>query len=223
MPTLEEIVKAEHDVLALETQIAGCPPFVAANDLDDVRTRPSILRYPHPAVVNPLAGAKGTAFVVDCASLKSKVLWVGTANDEYRKDYLLFLNANYNLGLSSIPTKFDVDHLFNRSRAKAYSLQFIRVALVDFAANRSHGAAYEKDITINEAMRSRKTMYLMDEMSSMKYFGFLSPLRDDPRDSEINAYATFAASRLGLNRAEVIKSIEYLRKTASTPWARRNP
>ena len=78
----------------------------------------------------------------------------------------------------------------------------------------------EKDITRNEASRERSDMKLMDEITSMKYFGFLSPLRDDPRESEIAAYATFAASTLGLDREQIRNSVLYLRQKASTPWAR---
>ncbi len=70
-------------------------------------------------------------------------------------------------------------------------------------------------------MRVRKDMKLMDEISSMKYFGFLSPLRDDPREAEIDAYAAFAATKLGLNATEVKENALYLRKKASTPWARK--
>ena len=159
---------------------------------------------------------------MDCPSLQSTALWVGASNSYYRQDYLHFLNVTYGLGLSSIPTRYDVDHLYNRSRAQIYALQFIRTALIGQAANRSHGAAYEKDVTINEAARSHRPMKLMDEITSMKYFGFLSPLRDDPRQEEIDAYCTFAAAKLGLDPTEVRKSLELLRKKASTPWARKN-
>ena len=168
-----------------------------------------------------LKGAKGVAFVMDCPSLHSTALWVGTGNNDYRQDYLRFLNVTYGLGLTSIPARYDVDHLYNRSRAQTYALQFIRTALIGQAANRSHGAAYEKDLTINEAARSHQSMKLMDEVTSMKYFGFLSPLRDDPRPEEINAYCAFAAAKLGLDPNEVRQSIELLRKKASTPWARK--
>jgi hypothetical protein len=61
----------------------------------------------------------------------------------------------------------------------------------------------------------------MDEIACMKYFGFLPPLRSDPRDEEIDAYATFAAAKLGLDADDVRNSVLYLRKKASTPWARR--
>ncbi len=215
------VIQREHNALAAETRVAQCPPLVAVNNMDDVARVPSKLRWNHPTSVTALAGAKGAAFVVDCQSLESTALWVGTANDSYRDDYLKYLTTTYSMDISKVPANYDVDHLYNRSRARMYGLQFIRVALVAGPANRSHGGAYEKDITTNEALRVRKDMKLMDEISSMKYFGFLSPLRNDPRESEIAAYSNFAATKLGLDPAEVRESILYLRKKASTPWARK--
>jgi hypothetical protein len=213
------VIRHEQDALATETRIAQCPPFVAVNNLDDVARLPTKLRWDHKATVETLAKARGGAFIVSCPSLNSAVLWVATDNNDYRKDYLNFLNVTYGLELSSIPTPYDVDHLYNRSRAQMYGLKFIRLALVGHSANRSHGAAYEKDITTNEALRVRRDMKLMDEITSMKYFGFLSPLRNDPRDQEISAYATFAAAKLGLHSQEVRNSVLYLREKASKPWA----
>jgi hypothetical protein len=216
------VIRREHDALATETRIAQCPPFVAVNNMDDVARLPTKLRWEHKTTVGMLPQAKGTAFIVDCTSLNSTDLWVATENNAYRADYLNFLNTTYGLDLSSIPVPYDVDHLYNRSRAQMYGLRFIRLALVGHAANRSHGAAYEKDITTNEALRTRRDMKLMDEITSMKYFGFLSPLRSDPRDEEVSAYATFAAATLGLDPIEVRKSVLYLREKASKPWAAKN-
>jgi len=215
------VIRREHDALASETRIAQCPPIVAVNDMDDIGRIPRSLRDSHPTTVTALAGAKGAAFVVDCPSLDSTVLWVGTGNDDYRSDYAVYLNSIYKLKLPRVPAEYDVDHLYNRARAQMYGLQFIRVALVAGAVNRSHGASVEKDLTVNEALRVRKGMKVMDEIASMKYFGFLSPTRSNPRDSEIDAYATFAATRLGLDAAEVRQSVKYLRDKASTPWAKK--
>jgi hypothetical protein len=216
---LGEVIKREQDSLAAETRLAGCPPFVAVNNLEDVTRYPSQLRHNHPATVQALSGSKGTAFIVESPSLKGDALWVGTENNHYRDDYLAFLNARHGLKLSTIPKPFDVDHLYNRERAMIYGLRFVRTALVGRSANRSHGAAYEKDLTRNEALRQRRDQKLMDAVSCMKYFGFLSPLRDDPREDEIQAYLAFAATKLGLDPMAERESILYLRQKASTPWA----
>lgn len=215
-----DVIKLEQDALAAETRVASCPPYVAVNDIDDVLTKPNTLRAKHPATCRALAGSKGAAYIVDCPSLNASALWVGTDNHKYRDDYCTFLNFVYGLNLGRIPKPYDVDHLYNRARGENYKLRFLRVALVTHSVNRSHGAGPEKDVTANEALRDTKGRpKLMDEIASMKYWGFLPPLRDDPRDSEIGAYATFAAAKLGLDPKQVRESILYLRDKASTPWA----
>lgn len=216
-----EVIRREHDALALETRIAQCPPIVAVNDINEVARVPRCLRDSHPTSVTALAGAKGKAFVVDCPSLESTALWVGSANNDYRDDYLVYLNSKYKLEITQIPREYDVDHLYNQARALLYGLQFLRVGLVGYKANRSHGASVEKDLTVNEALRVHKSMKVMDEIASMKYFGFLSPTRTKPRESEIGAYANFAATKLGLDPEQVKDSVAYLRQKASTPWAKK--
>ncbi len=215
------VIQREHDALALETRIAQCPPIVAVNDVDEVARVPRCLRDNHATTVTALAGVNGAAFVVDCPSLESTALWVATTKNDYRDDYLLYLNSTYKLGLSEIPRQYDVDHLYNQARALLYGIQFLRVALVAYRVNRSHGASVEKDLTVNEALRVRKGMKIMDEIASMKYFGFMSPTRSRPREAEIAAYANFAATKLGLDPEEVKGSVAYLRQKASTPWAKK--
>jgi len=215
------VIHREHSALAAETRIAQCPPIVAVNDMDDISRVPRVLRDAHATSVNRLAGARGPAFVVDCPSLDSTALWVGTGNDYYRDDYVVYLNAFYKLKLEKVPAEYDVDHLYNRARAQMYGLQFIRVALVSGPVNRSHGASVEKDLTVNEALRVRKGMKVMDEIATMKYFGFLAPTRTNPRANEIVAYANFAATNLGLDPGQVRQSVAYLREKASTPWAKK--
>jgi hypothetical protein len=219
--SIQDVIAREQNMLAAETRIAGSPPYVAANDLNEVIRTPGTLRMKHPAVLRALPGAKGAAFIVACPSLGSSALWVATENQSYRGDYLTFLNVEHGLKLTAIPRPFDVDHLYNQSRAAIYKLQYLRTALVGHSVNRSHGAGPEKDVTANEELRSRGSgLKLMDEIASMKYFGFLPPLQSDPRDVAIDAYATFAAAKLGLNAEGVRKSILYLREKASKPWAR---
>jgi hypothetical protein len=217
---IDGVIQREREALIAETRIAQCPPFVAVNNMNVVADYPTALRSKHPATVKPLTGARGSAFVAACRSLQSTCLWVATASSSYREDYLLFLRSIHGLSIASIPAAYDVDHLYNRSRAQVYMLGFIRLALVKGAANRSHGASYEKDLTRNEAARMRKEMKLMDEISMMKYFGYLSPLRSNPRAAEVRAYANFAASQMGLDPDEICESVKYLRAKASTPWAR---
>src|SRR4051812_5783544 len=94
------VIQREHDALAVETRIGKCPPLVAVNNMEDAARVPSKLRWDHATTVTALAGAKGAAFIVDCPSLNSTALWVGTGNDYYRDDYLAYLNGAYKLSLS---------------------------------------------------------------------------------------------------------------------------
>jgi hypothetical protein len=157
--------------------------------------------------------------VLTCPSLDSHVLWTRTENSAYREHYLAFLNQVYGMSLEKLDNAYDVDHLYNRDRARLYGLAYLRLALVPRSANRSHGASVEKDLTVNEALRKRRDHKLMDEIASMKYFGFLAPLRDDPREDEVEAYCKFAQVQLGLDPQEVRKGIHDLRSKASKPWA----
>lgn len=209
----------ERTALIRETVACHHPPLIAVNNLDDVQRQPTPLRLNHPAEVYPLPGAHGAAFVVSTPTLDSKFLWVATENERYRDDYFQFVRLEYP-GTEAEVGGLHVDHLFNRARARAYALRFLRLALLEGAVNRSHGASYEKDLTTNEAGRRRRDLKYMDEIISMKYFGFLPPLRNDPRESEVSAYAAFAASSLGLDANEVRASIRCLRAKASKAWAR---
>ena len=222
---LTSILADEQDALAAETRLSKVPPYVAVHDMGQVATTPSIFRNDHPATVRPLANARGGSMIVDWPSLSSKALWIDLNADKhdnyYKTDYVLFLNTEYQLGMDNIPETFDVDHLYNEARARNYGLRYVRLALVHYRVNRSHGSGPEKDVTRNEELRSPGRPKQMEELISMKYFGFLPPLRSDPRDQEVQAYAAFAQSKLGLDPDAVRDSIRYLRKKASTPWARK--
>src|SRR4051812_27460512 len=115
---LAAVIGREHDALAAETRIARCPPLVAVNDMDDVSRVPSALRWNHSAAITSLPESDDAAFIVDCPSLNSTVLWVATNSNKYRVHYRNFLNTTYGLELSAIPSRYDVDHLYNRSRAQ---------------------------------------------------------------------------------------------------------
>jgi hypothetical protein len=219
MPTLDQVLRTEQEIFSTETRIAQCPPYIAINDLDELCRTPSILRYQHPAHVEPLSNEKQT-FILVCPSLGGKTLWVETSNNNYRRAYLNFLKSAHALDLEDLPSEYDVDHLYNQSRAQAYALRYLRVALVNYRANRTAGAGYEKSLTTNEALRKVSDRKIMDAVSNMKYFGFLSPSRSNPRESEIEAYINFAASKLGLDPLAEKESIRYLLKKASVPWAR---
>jgi len=57
----------------------------------------------------------------------------------------------------SIPSPFDVEHFCNQARGANYKVRYLQTALVAHAANRSHGAGPEKDVTINEELREHQS------------------------------------------------------------------
>ena len=153
---IHAVICREQDALAAETRISQCPPFVAVDKLEDIVSLPAALHRSHKASLRQMPEARGGGYIIDCPSLQSSVLWVATSNHSYRDDYLQFLNTTYQLNLARIPPPVDVDHFFNRARAQRHGLQFIRLALADHTTHRSHGAAYEKGITRNEALHARR-------------------------------------------------------------------
>jgi hypothetical protein len=219
--TIEEFRIAEREALKREMQLSGLLPFVALNDLDWGMKVPSSMREKHPARVAPLPEAQGKAFVQTCESLHYKSVWIRTDDDEYADRYRSFLNAELGQNLDGIPSEYHVDHLFNRARAKLYGLNFVRMALIPKKINLSHGGGYEKTITEGEAGRGRKDWKHMDEITCMKFLGFLSPLNNQPSRPNTEDYVKFAAKTFGLPEFEIRRNVSELMGKAKSGWAKR--
>ena len=209
---LREIMQAERDGLKAEERISHCPPYVAVADMEIAAHSPMNLRRQAPVTCSRLEGRGDQAFAMDCPALHYKALWVLAADSNYRKYYREFLGQEHKLQLEALPKEFDVDHLFNRQRAIKYGYRYCRMALVGYSANRSHGASYEKIATQGTRQRGDCTRVLMDEITHMKYYGFMSPSEANPRPEEIEAYARFAAVEFGQDPSETRESIATLLK-----------
>jgi len=218
-PALQLFYTQERNGLCSETRLSGVLPFVAVNDPAIIARVPTILRSRHPATIRPLSGSRSGALIQDCPSLGYNSLWVATENDNYQSDYLLFLGSQLPQTLAAIPRGFHVDHLYNRARARQYGLAWIRTTLVPAGVNTSHGAGYEKTITKGEALRERRDMKTMDEITCMKFLGFSSPLKGQSPNQGVEAYVRFAAQAFGLPEAEVRRNILELMEKAASQWA----
>jgi hypothetical protein len=175
--------------------------------MDIVSTQPSPLRIECPVLVRQLSDKVGDrAQVVVCPNLGYKTLWVDAADKKYRDHYLQFLQQEHGLNLKAIPKPFDVDHLFNATRATKYSYRFVRTALVDSPVNRSHGPGYEKTSTQGNRDRYPGSAQ-MDEIISMKFYNFMNPNMDEPRVAEIDAYVRFASAEFGFSEKDIRESI----------------
>ena len=220
-PAVQLFYTQERKGLCAETRLSGVLPFVAVNDPAVISRVPTLLRSRHPASVRPLPGSRSGALIQDCPSLSYSSLWVAAENDDYQSDYLLFLRSRLRQNLPAIPSGFHVDHLYNRARARQYGLAWIRTALVPASVNTSHGAGYEKTITKAEALRERRDMKTMDEITCMKFLGFSSPLKGQSLHQNVEAYVRFAAQAFGLPEEEVRRNILELMEKAASNWAGR--
>lgn len=125
--------------------------------------------------VAPLEGKRGTCIVV--ADSAGADLWVRTAPSiygDYRDAFIDFAGRHLGAALNGDLGAWDVDHLFNSARAKAYGLSYVRVGLVDAAANRSWGRTFETRIGRREPLR-HKDVYLGTPIIFAKILGLPAP------------------------------------------------
>jgi hypothetical protein len=110
---------------------------------------------------------KGRGVVQHCLSLQYHFFWAHVTNDEYRDDYIEFLKRHHGIKVPVLPSTHHVDYLFNRKRAQAMQLPWVRMGLVPTNVNCSHGGGYERARTqggIGPAGRQRG----IDEVVLMK-------------------------------------------------------
>lgn len=212
---LATIMASEREALLGEYALGQVPPYAAVAALDDVERTPSAVRIPHPCWFARLDGAEpGRAMVQHCPSLSYRFLWCHVDDDDYRAHYLAFANAEHGAGLSALPQTRHVDHLFNRERARALGLGWIRMVLLPRGVNTSHGAGYEKSRInglIGRAGRARG----VDEINLMKLCGVRTPRKGMPLPAEAHAHATRMADTFGLTAEDIIRSIEDLMEVAA--------
>jgi hypothetical protein len=207
---LARICKAERDAVRVEVRLGGCLPLVAAAGMDIVATIPTFLRRQAPVVIGNLDNRGDEVRVVTCPKLDYKTLWVRAKEDKYATFYLEYLRQCHGLDLAALPKPYNVDHLFNQKRALKYGYAYVRLGLVPGPVNQSHGAGYEKAVTRSERQRRDTSRALMDEIGCMKFYGYMTPTADLPRQSEIDAYVRFAATEFNMPEREVRQSLAIL-------------
>ena len=125
------------------------------------------------------------------------MLWMDPVADGYRAAYGKFLQQHWGATRDLTNSGYDVDHVYNRARAKQYGYKFVRMFLVRADANRDHGRAYEKQIGSVEANRRVKIMKLLDGMSELKVLG-LPAVKNGLLTPEHHAAAQRAATQYGI-------------------------
>jgi hypothetical protein len=218
--TLDDVMAAERDGLLAELlfPVFGwiqVPPYVAVPDFDVLERTPTDLRTQHPIRIEELPGEQpGQAFVQVCPTLKYKFLWAHVDNDDYRSDYIEFLRQHHAMTLESLPSVLHVDHLYNRKRARAMELKFIRMILLPVGINTSHGAGYEKSRTKGR-VGTPTNQRGIDEIVLMKLCGVPSPRKNMPLTPEMLAHVQRIAAMFGTSTTKVEQSIRTLMDLAA--------
>lgn len=122
----------------------------------------------------PVAGYDPSVAIMQITGLV-KSLWVDPRRNNYVEIFRKFLSEHCRVDPGELTKNHDVDHMYNRERAVNFGYAFVRMFPIPASANRSHGAGYEKAMTESDIGRGRKVMKLMDEVSTMKFLGILSP------------------------------------------------
>ncbi len=218
--TLGDVMAREREALMTEYLFeqglarVQVPPYAAVPDFDVLVRTPTTLRTRHPVRVDELPGAKrGRAFVQICPSLNYRFLWVHADNDEYRADYVTFLQNHYGMSIQALPEAYHVDHLYNRARARQLALPYIRLVLLPREVNTSHGAGYEKSRT-RGGLGTPGNQRGIDEISLMKLWGVASPRKGMPLSPDIVAHARRMSMLFGIPPAEIERNIRELMDVA---------
>jgi hypothetical protein len=217
---IRDVMEQERAALLGESLIvvppmgSGVLPFSAVTEPEVLVRSPTFLRSVHPVRLETLPGRdRNTAFVQVCPSLGYKFLWVNSSNDRYREDYKTFLREFHKLS-GEVPKGLDVDHLYNRDRAKSLGTPFIRTVLAEHTINISHGAGYEKS-------RSRSGLgafgrdHTMDTITLMKLCGMPSPKKGQPLTAEMLAHVHLVAITYGMKVGDLEREIMDLMDVAA--------
>ncbi|MDQ0233090.1 hypothetical protein [Metabacillus malikii] len=128
--------------------------LVAADSFDTLKN----FYEPMGATVNPYKDNE--SYIVEKNNGECH-LFIKGSNLQYRKRFIDFLNVKYNVPKDTVPSSLNVDHVFNKERAKDY---FIRMILLDEKSNQAWGRAYEKSMTRIDKYKdsAKKAMILLD-------------------------------------------------------------
>jgi hypothetical protein len=195
------IMESERLALVKEQRLAGMPSYSAVGDLATICNTPTPLRRQHPVNLEALGDG---SFIQVCPSLGYRSLWTHVTNDGYRDSYARFL-ATSSAAPIALPSDLHVDHLYNRERARAFGLTYIRMVLLPNSINTSHGAGYEKRRTHGPGVeqRSRK----IDTIMLMKLFGFRSPPVSGRVTPELIGFANLVAPMIGATPNELVTEV----------------
>ena len=186
-------LKLQASLIAESARMGQIPPIVAVLNYDVLKK--FWAAHPKDGVSFSPFEQRTDALVQSgpCGS----VLWMDPVSTDYRATFGRFLKANWGATTDLTNSGYDVDHLYNRARAKQYGYRLVRMFLVVGDVNRDHGRSYEKQIGNAERNRFVKIMKLLDGMSELKALG-LPPVKDGLLTPAHFAAASQAAAAYGI-------------------------
>ena len=196
------LARLQASVVAESERMGHIPIIVAAQDLNILAGYWS--NFPKHGVRFEIFNDRADAVVQHgpCGD----VLWMDPFSNSYRAVYGRFLKTSWGVQADLTNSGYDVDHVYNRARAKLYGYRLVRMFLVHGLINQAHGREYEKQIGAVEAGRSPKPMKLLDGMSDLKVWGF-PPVKDGLLTQEHYAAARLAAQNYGLSLDAAVNTL----------------
>jgi hypothetical protein len=205
------VTQLQGAVVGESARMGRIPVIVAAQTLDILKGY--WRNYPKEGVSFTPFDGRGDAIVQNgpCGAM----LWMDPVVSGYRDTYGKFLRTHWGATRDLTNSGYDVDHVYNRARAKQYGYKFVRMFLVKADANRDHGRVYEKQIGTAEANRRVKIMKLLDGMSELKVLG-LPAVKNGLLTPEHHAAAQLASVQYGIPLSMALDTLRDL-------CARANP
>ncbi len=214
--SLQTLIDAELTTLVADGRsYPGSTPMVAVKDLSVLAGEgmPGYLACLAPSI---LVWQPDRAVVLRTCHGPS--LWVDCASDRYRDDFAAYAETFRQLPVHLVHSGLDVDHLYNRARARHFGFKYLRVFPVMAAANRQHGSSYEKSSGISERNRDNsKHVKLLDEMSFLKVRGVPALGPGGALTAAHHSYANWVNQHFGIDVQEVLKGLQNL-QTRAYDW-----
>lgn len=208
-PFADIVTGLQAAIVGESSRMGRIPIIVAAQTLDILKGYWS--NHPRHGVSFTAFGDNAYVQNGPCGAM----LWMDPVASGYRDTYGRFLRQHWGATRDLTNSGYDVDHVYNRARARHYGYKFVRMFLVRAEANRDHGRAYEKQIGSVERNRFVKIMKLLDGMSELKVLGLLA-VRDGLLTPEHHAAARRAAAQYGIPLSMALDTLRDL-------CARANP
>lgn len=201
--TLSAILDRQRAGLLAESQcMSRIPVIVAALDRDVLEQYWK--NYPRHGVRFDSFGDDGRAVIQHGPA--GAVLWMNPHADNYRSVFQRFLKEFWGLTQALAHSGYDVDHVYNRARAKHYGYRLVRMFLVRGAINQEHGRSYEKQIGAAEKNRFVKIMKLLDGMSELKVVG-VPPVTNGLLLPQHHEAARRAAAHYGISHEAALDTL----------------